>query len=56
MGAKKRKITKQQEQYLINKFMGTHGGLTPRNIEVELNDGYEFAIHQFGGLTIKKKQ
>ena len=50
-------ITKQQiEKYLTNKYMGTHGGLNPKNISYELKDGYEFAIHQFGGLTIKKKQ
>ena len=54
--AKKKKLTKKQEQYLINKFMGTHGGLTPRNVEVELADGYEFAEHQFGGVTIRKKK
>ena len=48
-------LTEKQRNYLINKFMGTHGGLTPRNVEVELADGYEFAEHQFGGITIKKK-
>ena len=53
---KKSKLTSKQRKYLINKYMGTHGGLTPRNIEVELEDGYEFAEHQFGGVTIKKKK
>ena len=52
---KKTKLTRKQEQYLINKFMGTHGGLTPRNIEIEFEDGYGFGEHQFGGITIKKK-
>lgn len=51
----KHNLTEKQRNYLINKFMGTHGGLTPRNVEVELADGYEFAEHQFGGITIKKK-
>ena len=49
------------ETYLIKKFMGDHGGLTPRNIEFELEDGYEFAIRRFfggtkEGLTITKKK
>ena len=47
------------EQYLITKFMGESGGLTPKNIEIELKEGYEFAIHTFfgkEGITIKKKK
>ena len=41
--------------------MGDHGGLTPRNIDIELEDGYEFAIREFfggkkTGLTITKKK
>ncbi len=51
----RKKLTKKQEQYIINKYIGTQGGLKPRNVEVELADGYEFGKHQFGGITIKKK-
>ena len=37
------------EQYLITKFMGESGGLTPRNIDIELKEGYEFKIvNRFG--------
>ncbi len=51
----KQKLTKEQCKYLIDKYMATAGGLKPKNIEVELADGYEFGKHQFGGTTIKKK-
>ncbi len=53
--ASKQKLTSEQEAYLIRKYAGTSGGLKPRNVEVELEDGYEFGEHQFGGITIKKK-
>ena len=53
--ARKKKLTKKQEKYLITKYMATAGGLKPKNIEIELADGYEWAQHQFGGVTIKKK-
>ena len=49
-------LTDKQLKYLINKYMGNHGGLNPKNIEIILEDGYEFAEHQFGGVTIKKKK
>ena len=49
------KLTNKQEKYLITKYMGNHGGLTPRNIVFEMGDGYEWGKHQFGGITIKKK-
>ena len=49
-----KKLTKEQEDYIVRKFIGTHGGLKPKNIEVELAEGYEFGEHQFGGITIKK--
>ena len=60
MSKKKKPEYSDIEQYLITKFMGEHGGLTPRNIEVELEDGYEFGIKVFfgnkEGITIKKKK
>ena len=49
-------MTEKQEKYIIDKYIGTHGGLKPKNVEVELADGYEFADHQFGGTTIRKKK
>ena len=37
------------EKYLIKKFMGAQGGLTPRNISFELDENYEFKIvNRFG--------
>ena len=54
-----RPTKKEIEKYLINKFMGSHGGLNPKNISYELNDGYEFVytktIKGNKGITIKKK-
>ena len=37
--ARKKKLTKKQEKYLITKYMATAGGLKPKNIEIELADG-----------------
>lgn len=53
---RKKKLTKKQEKYLINKYMATAGGLKPKNIEIELADDAEWAEHQFGGITIRKKK
>ena len=52
-------LTSKQRNYLINKYMATAGGLNPKNIEVELEDGYEFGTKIALGrecVTIKKKE
>ena len=54
MVSKKEKLT-----YLKNKYMSTCSELKPKNIEFELEDGYEFKrVKLFGGtkegLSIRK--
>lgn len=48
------------EQYLIDKFMGGRSNTPPaKNIQYELQDGYEFKISTVFNkecLTIKKKK
>ena len=53
-----KKLTKKQEEYLINKYMSTQGGLKPKNVSVELKDGYGFGKRTVAGkeyLSIIKK-
>ena len=46
---------------MMDKFCGQHGGLKPKNLEWELEDGYEIRlVPLFGGLKegmkiVKKK-
>ena len=50
----------KKEQYLIDKYMGGRANMPrAKNIEVELEDGYEFGeVKAFGktGFGIKKKK
>ena len=52
---------KEIYQYMLNKFTGQHGGLKPKNLTWQLEEGYEFTYKSlFGGtkmgITITKKQ
>lgn len=51
---------KSEYQYMMDKFCGQHGGLKPKNLEWELEEGYEIRlVTMFGnkeGFKIVKKK